>query len=431
MGLTRLVTAAVPAVHKAVDSRRLSVTAALTYPVTDRAGDYVVPHGIDWTVHKADPWVGLEHYRVRGNEWVIPSTQADNALRPVRVGTARDPDTGGYGVQLKAMPEGNIPFGTTVFDARDRLSNQTFGLVEDGTLEGVSIEFVLIKGFYRELGPSPLEARPAYHVDRCSGLGWVHCQTPVNPSALTLRKGLTPAQEKAIRVAESGRVGSEPAHPLILKAFRDRYGPALGKSATVTGNYDPQRKAMPDDAAMEAAYAPEEDAAAEPTGGGSTPTVQALYQLAQSLQDMKSQVEEMLAGSEHVKGKKFATKLLADLDETAADATDMAAKIEAELGAKEDAAEDAEPEPDVEDGDNDPDDEGVLKCIRRRPAVFKAIRRFTVAEVRKAQPAAVVPEPAPEPAADDLVAQLEALQRDDPDAYARLARRAERKLRLA
>lgn len=422
MGLTRHRTAATPALHKAVDPRRLSVTAALTYPVHDRAGDYVEPAGIDWAIHKADPWVGYEHYRVKGGEWVLPGP-GDDHLPPVTVGTARHPDTGAYGVELKAMPEGSIPFGTTWFDPSDRLSSQTFRLVEDGTLEGVSIEFTLRKGHYRELGPSPLEQRPAYHVSACSGLGWVHCMTPVNPGALLL-KALPPHVERAVRVAQTGKVGSEPAHPLILKSL-SRLVPA-GKSPTVTSGYAaaPVRKAM-DDQAMEAAYAPEEEAApAEdaPAAGGSTPTVQALYQLAQGLQDMKAQVEEMLAGSEHVKGKKFATKLLADLDSTVEDATEMAAKIEAELGQKEPEADDAEPEepePDIADDDTEPDEDGVLKAIRRRPAVFKAIRRFTLAEVRKAQPV----EPAA-PAIDPDLAALVELQQTHPKKYARIVREA-------
>jgi hypothetical protein len=421
MGLTRLATAARPAIHKAVDPSRLAVTAALTYPVTDRAGDYVEPAGIDWAVHKADPWVGLEHYRHKGGAWVLPGP-GDDHLPPVTVGTARHPDTGKYAVELKAMPEGSIPFGTTYFDPHDRLSSQTFRLVEDGTLEGVSIEFTLRKGYYRELGPSPLEARPAYHVSACTGLGWVHCATPVNPGALLL-KSLPPHAEKAIRVVQTGRVGAEPAHPLILKSL-SRFAPA-GKSNTVTSGYAaaPVRKAM-DEQALDPAYDPEETTpeADAPAGGGSTPTVQALYQLAQSLTDLKSQVEELLAGSEHVKGRKYAQKLLADLDGTVEDAAEMAAKIEAELGANADAEPDAEaeePEPDIADDDTEPDDEGVLKAIRRRPAVFKAIRRFTLAEVRKAAPV----EPAA-PAVDPELAALVELQTTNPKKYARIVREA-------
>jgi hypothetical protein len=411
----RLITAAAPALHKSVDTRRLTVTAALTHP-----------------------WVGYEHLRWdrTHTDWV--HADARNAsLSPVVVGSAAD-EAGTYAVVHKAVaidgrPE-TLPFGTTHFDPADRLSAQTFALVEDDALPAVSLELTLVKGQYRELGRSPLEPhRPAYEMAAWTCLGWVHCAEPVNPGALTIRKALTPATERAVRVAELGKVRSEACHPLLLKALRTRYAPALGKSNTVTGGFAPTlEKAMPDDAAMTAAYAPEEEAPeAEPTGGGSTPTVQALYQLSQSLTDLKGQVEEMLDGSEHVKGKKFATKLLADLDDTIADATEMAAKIEAELGAKSDAADDAEPaeepEPDVEADDNEPDEDGVLKAIKRRPAVFKAIRRFTVAEIRKA----ATVDPPPAPVADDLVSQLEALQQSDPDAYARLARRAERKLRLA
>lgn len=424
MGPTRHATAAALALHKSTDARRMSVTAALTYPGTDRAGDRVRPDGGNYAAHQLDPVVGYEHlsWNKAGTDWVYAGHR-NASERPVVIGTARDPISGLYGVTHKAVQiDGKavtLPFGTTYFDARDKLQSQMFGLIEDDTLPAVSVEIDLRTSVFKALGQSPLEPRPAYDLDRWGLIRWVHCAEPVNEGALTLRKSLTPAWERMLRVAESGKVRGEVAHPVLLKAVRFRF-PAV-KSNAVAGNYAPTlEKAMPDE--MEAAYAPEETPA-EPTGGGSTPTVQALYQLAQSLQDMKTQVEEMLEGSEHVKGKKFAAKLLADLDDTAADATDMAAKIEAELGAKEDAEPDAEPEPDTEPDDNEPDDEGVLKCIRRRPAVLKAIRRFTVAEIKKA--ATVTPEPAPAPAADPDVAFFADLQRTNPKAYRRICRQAE------
>jgi hypothetical protein len=431
MALTRLSTA-LPLVRKATtDPTAMTAEYVVSFPCDDLAGDYVEPAGLDPAVHKSlRAWVGLEHYRqsADGSEWVLPGPR-DNHLSPVVVGTAFGPD-GNYSLQVKAMPEGPVAFGKTWF-AKTRLGEQTYRLVEDGTLQGTSVEFTLRKGQYTERGRSPLEDRPAYHVRSADLLGWVHCATPVNPGALTLTKSLPAHAEQARRVVELGRVGSDPAHPLILKAL-SRFVPA-GKPTTVTGGYAAPRleKAMDDTAApaMDPAYETEPDAA--PAAGGSTPTVQALYQLAQGLQDMKAQVEEMLAGSEHVKGKKFATKLLADLDATVEDATEMAAKIEAELGQTEAEPagdeEPAEPEPDIAADDTDPDDDGVLKCIARRPAVFKAIRRFTLAEVRKAAPV-TAPEATPEPAADDLVAQFAALQQTDPDAYDRLCRRATRKL---
>jgi hypothetical protein len=411
----RITTAARPLLRKSVDTSRMSVTAALSYPGEDLAGDVVNPAGIDWTHHKAQPWVGLEHWRWTADRtgWVHPGP-GDDHLTPVRVGTATTPD-GRYGVQLKAMPEGPIPFGTTQFTGRDRLSYQTFQLVNDGTLEGVSIEFRLIPGQFDRLGRSPLEDRPAYRVNKCIGEGWVHCKQPVNPGALIL-KSLAPHLEQAVRIAQTGRVGGEAAHPLILKSFA-RFHP--GKSTAVVGGFTRLEKAM-DETAMAPAYEPPVDEATEPTpdaAGGSTPTVQALYQLAQSLQDLKSQVEEMLAGSEHVKGKKFATKLLADLDGTVEDATEMAAKIEAELGQGEPDGDEepVEPEPDMEEDDTEPDEDGVLKAIKRRPAVFKSIRRFTMQEFHKAAPV--------EPTDPDLAA-LEELQRTNPKKYARIVREA-------
>jgi hypothetical protein len=421
MAIVRHLTAPLPStlLKAECDGRALTVTAALSVEVLDRAGDVVVTRGVDLRVHKADPWAGYEHYRRRGNEWVIPGPGEED-LPPVRVGTAAHAD-GRYGVELKAMPgHGDVLFATTRFDQRDPLSLQTYRLVEDGTLDGTSVEISLVKGFNRPLAPSPLGGRYGMHIDRCILLGYAHCAIPVNQAALvckSLAAATAAAAGRRISLAQTGRLGSEPLHPLLLESFaRD----LPGKSTTVTSGFARVEKAMADSPEMEPAYEPEDAAPEAASAGGSTPTVQALYQLAQGLQDMKGQVEEMLAGSEHVKGKKFATKLLADLDATVEDATEMAAKIEAELGQTAEPADDAEPKPDVKEDDTEPDDDGVLKCIARRPAVFKAIRRFSLAEVRKAAPVAP-PEPTPEPV-DPELADLLYMQQNQPKKYARIVR---------
>lgn len=238
MGLTRHLTTPAPVLHKSADTAALTVTAALSVEVLDRAGDIVVPRGVDLRVHKADPWAGIEHYRHRGGEWVIPGAGEEH-LPPVRVGVAKLPDNT-YGVELKSMPgHGDVLFATTRFDPSDKLSLQTFRLVEDGTLDGTSVEIALLKGYHRPLERSPIENRYGQHIERCTLLGYAHCAVPVNQAALVC-KAFTPAIEQSIRVAQTGRVGSEPAHPLILKAL-GRFVPA-GKTTTVTSGYD----AVPD-----------------------------------------------------------------------------------------------------------------------------------------------------------------------------------------
>jgi hypothetical protein len=366
---------AAPLLHKSVDPSRMTVTAALTYPCTDRAGDYVRPDGIDWAVHKADPWVGLEHYRWTRDrtDWVLPGPR-DVDLEPVRVGSAAGAD-GRYAVELKAMREGPIPFGTTHF-ANSRLGTQTFRLVEDGTLDGVSIEFTLRKGCYSELGPSPLENRPAYRVESCTGLGWVHCVTPVNPGALVLKALHSAAAEKATRVVRDGRVGVEEAHPLILKAL-SRFAP--GKPTTVTSGFARVEKAMADSPEMEPAYeTPENDAG----GGGPANGVEAFYDHAQQLLALCESMEAAMDATDSPELIDAATKLLPKIEALAeqlkghADKHD--AKLQAKRSGKEEPAEEEDAEPDMEvDGD------GVLKAMR--PCFYKAIKARHARRISKAE----------------------------------------------
>lgn len=67
-----------PATHRSVpvvlrkarpDTRALSVTAVLSTPGIDLAGDIVHPSGLDFTAHSRTPWVDLEH-----NGQCVPSS---------------------------------------------------------------------------------------------------------------------------------------------------------------------------------------------------------------------------------------------------------------------------------------------------------------------------------------------------------------------
>lgn len=405
MTSARLFTAAV-ALHKGTDTRRMTATAALTWPGRDRAGDVVNPAGGRYALHKADPWVGYEHLRWDASEtgWVHADDR--RAAFPVVIGSARNPDTGDYTVVHKSIPvDGRqevIPFGTTHFNPRDRLSSQTFALVDDDTLPAVSLELTLVKGQFRELDRSPLEPRPAYDLSQWNCTGWVHCAEPVNPGALTIRKGLTPAQEKALRLAESGKVGSEVAHPLLLKAFRDRYAPALGKSNTVTGGFAPTlEKAMPD-ADMTPAYDPDADAVpAETDDTAPAPKngVEAFYDHAQRILDQIADLEADMESSDSPElidaANKIGRMLEAVAEKIKAHADKHDAKLQAKRGGQEPPADDAG---DDESADMDVDEDGVLKAMRK--PFYKAIkaaraRRLTKAEFAAA--AVVAPPPADSP----------------------------------
>lgn len=410
MALSRHTSTPLAALHKACDGRALTVTSALSVEVLDRAGDVVVPRGVDLRVHKADPWAGLEHYRHKGGEWVLPGPGEDH-LPPVRVGTARDPD-GRYGVVLKNMPgHGEVLFATTRFDPSDQLSLQTYRLVEDGTLDGTSVEIALLKGYHRPLDKSPLENRYGQHIERCTLLGYAHCAVPVNQAARVC-KSLPPAAEARIRLAQTGKLGSEPLHPVLMKSFA-RHLP--GKSTSVVGGFGRVEKAMPDSAEMTPAYAPEANDTADsaPEAEGGTPTPQAAYTLAQGLEDVASQVEELLGKGEHVKGIAKLRKLLDEVEDLQADALAVAQMVEGDLSGKDEGEE----EPVAEDATK-PDDDGYLKGIPQ--PLRKSIRRFTLAEVRKAATVA----PAPEPPADPDEAFFADLKQSDPREYRRQCRLA-------
>ena len=450
--------APVPAVYtKAIDSKRLSVTAVLTYPVPDLAGDEVKSDGGDWSHHKSMPWVGLEHHRYFTNDHNRSGLLGQPGVgnEPVVVAWTtedrNDPDSP-YTVELKSFNlDGEthvLPVGTSFFDPSDRLSAQTFAMVASDALPGVSLEFApVLKARRQRLAQSPLERRPAYHFDRWDALGYVHCAVPVNPGAMVC-KSVQAASDELLKALTDKRVGREPMHGILFKSL-SRYLP-VGKSRTTVR----VEKAMPDDpnAPTPTAY---DDAMPEQPAEDTAPPlngVQAFLNHAQALLGILDQLEQDIQSSDSSELRKAATKMVAEGRKCAAKCESIANKHDAKLNGTE-APEDDEPEEgdeetDAEDDEDDDDselddgpetdDDGVLKSVRacyRAPlvAIHKAltVRRIPLSEVRKAAPVTKsgnvpVVKTTPEPDGDspEDIAYLEAAIAADDRASKKLRRAA-------
>lgn len=431
-----------PFVTKAtVDAARMCATAILTYPIVDLAGDYIAPTGGDYARHKAVPWVGLEHYRLKkGTKGEVCYPDHADAGRPIVAGWARESlseDDGTYSVEFKQFTikgqKHTLPVGTTFYDADNRLSNQVFAMVKQDALPGVSLELQAPDGYTPKIlkAKSPLEPhRPAWQYDRWECHAWVSCAKPVNPGALVTK---SVHDDALASILSRGKVStdqgsSESLHPLILKSLA-RYLPE-GKSKAVVGGFSAE-KAMP----FDQTGGMDDDKPDEPTvyddahedqvgDEQGTPTARAAYNAAQMCMDLCGQIQTDLEGSEHKSGKKAVLKLCEQLEAMAHKAIAIGDKVVADLGGDEGESNfDSEDDDDVEDDATETDDEDDEKRMKARRAphrqiYFKAIKRFTAREVKEA-PVVELPEPAPEPEPGN-----------GPDDIERLKKARERRRRL-
>ena len=384
---------ALTTVLKAVaDSRELCVVGALTSPGLDRAGDRVRPEGLDFTSHRRNPAVDLEHARdpdVRDAVvgWCRKSLSRPGGDYGVRWSTV---DVPGHGSQ-------RLPFAWTWFDPSDRLQSQVFSLYEQGALTGYSLEFRPVT--MKAIGWSDLDGRPAYDFRRCDVVRYTCCAVPVCEGALVaadgvIRKSLAGQVPEPLRkILTDNRVGGEPLHPTIAKAYR------LTPTRTVVR----VEKAMDeqtvyDEAAPELTGADDHAESDGDEGGEATPTAQACYDCAQMLADCCQQVRDALGKSEHVAGKKKLMALCDQIEKVAEKATAVGDMVAADVGGDGDMDEDDE-EPEVEPDAMEPDDDGVIKALSapRRRVYRKAVKRFALAEISKGMAATPAPAPQDDP----------------------------------
>jgi hypothetical protein len=346
------------------DTRDLSVTAVLTWPGPDLVGDVVRPAGLDFSGHATDPWNDLEH-NGQCVGWARKSLS-----RP----------GGPYGLEWLTIEGHRLPVGTTWFDPSDALSAQVFGLVAEDALPGVSLEFVPVRR--KALGPGPHGT--AYAYDAARVVRWCHCARPVNEGATVAKSASAGprATDKLLSVLSAGRLGSEPLHPTITKAFAEYLPPK--RLVRVEKAMDEMTTAY-DDQTPPAEPAPEPEPEAD--AGGSA-TEMAANNFAQGLTDLCAAARSEAEGGEHVKGRKKLAKLIADVESYVEDAVKIGMEVKKDLASVslDEPADDAEPaEPEVSEDDLQPDADGTLKCFS--PSVKKALKRYTLKTIEKAREA--------------------------------------------
>lgn len=418
---------------KAVDEARMSVTAILTYPIVDLAGDYIEPSGGRYERHKAFPWCGLEHYRLKKgtrDELVYPDDP--DAGRPLISGWLRESlsDSDGYDpakhytvktreFSIKGQKH-LLPVGTIYYDRDNKLSNQVFAMVRQDALPAVSLELAAPSGYRPKVlkAQSPLEPhRPAWHYERWDMSGLVNCARPVNPGALVSKSihddALASILDRRKIVTDQGT--TEELHPLILKSLT-RYIPDA-KPSKVVGGFTAE-KAMPAPPQLDnqmgdttpdepSVYDDAHDDEMDNQQG--TPTAQVAYDGAQMVMDVVTHLEERLQKSEHVSGRKEMMNLLEELRAFAEKSIGVGDKVTADVSRGDDATGNLDDvdEPDIEEDDTEPDEDDPEKRMKahrapHRKVYFKSIKRFTAAEIAAA-PVVELPEPDPGPSPAELV----------------------------
>lgn len=346
------------------DTHALSVTAVLTFPGRDQAGDIVHPDGLDFATHRRSPWVDLEH-NGQCVGWARKSLSAAGGL---------------YGLEYLDLEHGGqthrLPVGTTWFDPNDALQSQVFRLVAEDALPGVSLEFRPIPRQFKAIGRSPIERRPAMEFFKGDVIRWTHCASPVNEGATVAKSMSATGTDRLLTALSAKRVGSEPMHPTIFKSL-SQYLPQR-RLVRVEKSMDPNDAAPTayDDAAPEAPEAPAEE--------GGNPTAQAANNIAQGLKDLAAQGRADIAKGEHKKGRQKLSQLCDDLDAMVEEALAVGQMVDKDLNGGDTTEPDGdEGEEPTEAPDSDADDEGIVKGI---PTVYrKALKRFTLKQITKAR----------------------------------------------
>jgi hypothetical protein len=391
--------------------RTLTVRSVLTFPVHDLAGDWVDPDGLNFKPHEADPSIDLEHARtnIRGYPvaWARASLSepgAPYALEMVRLNCAGEGEPDEYHT---------LPVGTNYFDQRDRISTQTFALVEQGALPAVSLEFAPVRGAMESLGRSPLERRDAYRFRRANVVKWTLCAVPVNPGALhvqddtrgTVAKSLDSVPLSLATVLRDGRVNVggtwEPLSPIIRKALVPLAPPITRTTVRVEKAMEPDEMDEFNGNLGDADMGTENDAEfADEMGGDEVahPGVQTMYQAADGVNDLIAMLEDAAQKTESAALFKDKKKFIAKLESLKKEMKGTADKHDTNLmamkgGEQPPMPDDAEVDPEAVDTDTEiaegDDGEPVEDTFGKAVRVFKDVRpvyKKALALVRKAKP---------------------------------------------
>ncbi len=387
-----------------VDARHMTALSVLSAPYPDLAGDIVEPSGLSFKAHEADPGIDLEHGRdpfvkSRPVAWARPSLSKPGPYHhpvPTRLNFGTD-----------AAPEWHVvPVGTEWYDPADRLSSQTFALVEQDVLPGRSLEFTPVKGFAKAIGFSDLENRPAYHFAKADVIRWTVCAKPVCEQAFQVQKSLAvpPPLGKILadrRVNVGGRW--EPLCGALLKALAPYAEPTNRttvrvEKAAMDDELDPMADAT--QTALEQ-DAPAGDEAVTEDAAPASNGVTAMYAHVQAVQGALDQLKADLQASDNPKLIADAIKHAAALDGVLAKLKATADKHDALIAAAKGGADEPDGDEYEAEGDEVPEEfepnaEEVEKALRRdadgvlaevRPVYKKALKgkRFTAQEIAKGQ----------------------------------------------
>lgn len=285
------------------DSRKMCVTHVLVTANPDGQGDIVEPDGGLFDVHRKHPIVLLDH----GINYKLPVAKAKDG-------------SGNYTVRKS----GGKVTAKTYFSAKDRMSDQLFGLVDEGLISGWSAGFKPIKGEVEVLSAPMLKShRGSYRFRRWQLFEYSLTPTPVNPEALTIKI------EKSLASYDPQII--ERLRPYLLQGNR---------STVVVPNHELVSKSMNENVAGGAMSEDMSSGTEKPK----SPAVMAAYTLAQGLSDVCGAADSMIEQSDNPKFKKMLRKLCEEADKLAAKSQAMAAKMESALGGDGDMEEDENPD---------------------------------------------------------------------------------------
>lgn len=391
------------------------ITSILTYPTKDYAGDRVRPDGGDWSKYPSHPYVNWAHRCPIGRGSVSHSPLKYGAeTYPVAVGKTeffqKAADLEGIDLRRRNPKthrswDKEAPY---TVDEVLRVAAQAERLVREDIATGVSIEFDVDPSkegtdWWNLADASLLEGRQARHFENWRGLGYAHARQPVNPGCQTLLSGRSAAAiEKAIVIAQTGKIGSEVLSPIILKAFDDLRTPRSTSVSVTVDTAPPTQTTTPVQVKgdTEGSWNPSTNDNSDGTGAKMSAGHQALMNAVQGLSDICEQLSNN--GSDDLSIRRFCKKMCMKLKDFAGDIKARAEKHKAKLDM-------ADPDKDGDDDTDDPMDEEDYTPSTEEKAITlddkgciitKAFpewkpRRMTFADLA---PAPVVETPAPTPA---------------------------------
>ena len=184
--------------------------AILVYPGADSEGDVIRPDGGNWARFRANPVVNLDHGPYIGTGTVEmksipdPTNPGERINVPVGVSRIFQSAADFKGLQLPRLNHRGDVVGKYEPDFCLRIASQVGPKIEDGTLDGVSIELHFEPRETESLGRKSQMHRDSLHIHDWDGLGYAHTLVPVNISSRQVLSDASQLKiEKCIRWRDS------------------------------------------------------------------------------------------------------------------------------------------------------------------------------------------------------------------------------------